>query len=189
MTSPLADFWTFAKDFRSLSKWIVYAATAAPLIGIFVGISPPWPSEFASSVLAAVFECLILMLTYEYWCKGRTSIKNLKRLFVLFFLFFVFFVFAYMFILAYFVVEVIPSYRVVIGYEYLPNMIDFAGDYTPTELLEMFECNAKAVWTSQSVSALQFFVLILWLLLWVSLSGACSVFIAIQSRRAQRFRN
>jgi hypothetical protein len=187
--TALSEFWSFAKDFKSVTAWIAKAAIAAPLADIVVNIGPPWPSRIAVAILLCIVEVIVLMYSFEFWRKGSPRIRDIRSAMragiVAFGVGFI----VYIYLFANFIVDAPDArHRVVIGCDMHPDVAEMANanpsQWTPKELILQFH-DEMAVWTPGSVNVMRTIVLVIWLLLWTALAVVISAFVALQWRRVR----
>ena len=204
METALKEFWSFAKDFRSIQANIAKAAICAPLVDIVLKIGSPWPSVMTASMLASLIQVVIIMLAYEFWKQGRPRKVDVRKWLlvssVCFFCVLIVYIWAFS---QYIVVQdiggshaeskskvvdqpwwfSIGSPRVVTGYEVKPEVQKWI-DYQKIKLTRpelIFEWGSPDnVWTEYSLNTMRFIFLVLWLSLWGSLSATISGFLALQ---------
>lgn len=189
-SGPLADFWKFCRDFKSVTAWIAKAAVAAPLVDIVVNVGPPWPSRIAVSILVCVIEVVVLMYSFEFWRQGRARMRGIRAVLRGSTAVFSVVLILYLFLFATFVVDVPDGWnRVVIGYQMHPDVAELVAsnpsEWTPKELMLQFH-DEMAVWTPASVNVVRTAVLVAWLLLWSLLAVIIASFVSLQWRRQRR---
>jgi hypothetical protein len=180
-SAPLAEFWRFATDFRSLTAWAAKAMLVAPFVDLALNVGPPWPSRAFNSTVICIIEILILIYAFEFW-RHKKSQSHTRRiiqngLIVLGMCFFV-----YLILFSQFIEDAYDRWhRVVIGYVMHPNIAEMVlADpikWTPRELLLQFH-DEMAIWTPNSIKIMRCVMLLSWSLMWGSLGVVIAAFVA-----------
>jgi len=186
-TSALAEFWIFAKDFKSLSSWVAKAAVSAPLADLVLNMGPPWPSRLSVALILCIAEIVVLMFSFEFWRRGSPRIHNIRKVMKIGLCALVILFVVYIFMFSTYIVDAFsPWNRVVIGYKLHDDIADLVASepskWTTQKLLKQFH-EEKAIWTGESVNFMRSAILILWVALWVAISVVMAAFVSLQWRR------
>lgn len=187
-TSPLAEFWEFAKDSQSVIAWVAKLSVAAPIVDIVANVGPPWPSRAGVAILTSLFQVIVLLLAFEFGRHAAHRLSQLRWAMAASAMFAIPSLMLYLNAYSSYVVDAPDRWnRAVVGSIFIDEKIEalYESDrsrWTPRTFLKEFK-SQEAIWTSDSIAANRNWLLMTWLAGWACTAVVVSCFCAIQYRR------
>ncbi len=153
---------TFFKQFKSLWGAVAIAAAAGPLGMIAPNLHPPWPTGSAS--VAMIVSGCSLILAYAR-IKSKKPVLKIESIGLI--LVGVALLLTYLTMFSMFILEETQQtaagenvLRFVIGYEYLPEILELEADDTDIDLLRNVLYQVDQVWTLKSITTVRIAMMI-----------------------------
>jgi len=191
MASGLDDFKRLLTEFRGLSVWAVGSAVAVPFAAALIDLSPPWPRGVV--LATAVVELVALVLVFQFFKSAKR--RPINRVLLTGTLVLALVSPVYLTMLSLYTYQVpTTGERFVKGYDCTPEAVAVLKERPCSSLrlydLQTVEYKAEWLWTGGSIAVIRITLVLLWFLVFASLSLALGSFLVYQmqtpGRRARK---
>jgi asparagine N-glycosylation enzyme membrane subunit Stt3 len=187
MASGLDDFKRLLTEFRGLSVWAVGSAVAVPFAAAMIDLSPPWPRGVV--LATAVVELVALALVFQFFRSAKR--RTINRVLLIGTLVLALVSTVYLTMLSLYTYQVpTTEERFVKGYDCTPEATAVLKERPCSSLklgdLQNIEYKAEWLWTARSIALIRMTLVLLWFLVFASLSLALGSFLVYQMQAPGR---
>ncbi len=185
MPDSLKPFWRFISDFKSLLAISAKLAAVAPFADLLIQIGPTWPARGVTATLSTMLQLCCLAIVFIFG--NPAARRGLRRWLACTLGGLLLTSAVYLFVYNHFVITCPAGTQGMVTRGFVMNNNVKALLGTPNypneqSLLEGFGCDPRRVWTSNSVSTMEFVILCLWLAAWSAVACFFGIFALLQER-------